>query len=67
MKCKINSGFDTQRTNNTVQPAGLPRPAGRQFYITFYEALDENNKRENGMLIKLILKRKHKKKIYFSV
>ena len=35
---------------------------GRQFYITFYEALDENNKRENGMLIKLILKRKHKSK-----
>ena len=27
-----------------------------------YEALDENNKRENGMLIKLILKRKHKSK-----
>ena len=38
-----------------------PQPTGRDFYISFYEVLDENNKRENGMLIKLIkliLKRK---------
>ena len=31
-----------------------PQPTGRGFYISFYEVLDENNKRENGMLIKLI-------------